>query len=67
MHWKAVFDFSAALLGLLILSPVFRKVIGWAMSNRMTVDLVERAMQMAITLRRPADRVIYHSDRGSQL
>ena len=32
-----------------------RKIIGWAMSKRMTVDLVERVMQMAITLRMPDD------------
>ena len=43
-----------------------RKIIGWAMSKRMTVDLVERAMQMAITLRKPDERLIFHSDRGSQ-
>lgn len=44
-----------------------RKIIGWAMSKRMTVDLVERAMQMAITLRAPKeDGLIFHSDRGSQ-
>ena len=43
-----------------------RKVISWEMSKRMTVDLVERAMQMAITLRWPADGVIFHSDRDSQ-
>ena len=43
-----------------------RKIIGWAMSKRMTVDLVERAMQMAITLRKPDAGLIFHSDRGSQ-
>lgn len=43
-----------------------RKIIGWAMSKRMTVELVERAMQMAITLRKPDAGLIFHSDRGSQ-
>ena len=43
-----------------------RKIIGWAMSKRMTVDLVERAMQMAIALRAPDEGLIFHSDRGSQ-
>ena len=43
-----------------------RKIIGWAMDKRMTVDLVERAMQMAITLRTPAKGLIFHSDQGSQ-
>jgi putative transposase len=32
----------------------------------MTVDLVERAMQMALNLRQPAKGLIFHSDRGSQ-
>ena len=43
-----------------------RKIIGWAMGKRMTVDLVERAMLMAITLRKPDKGLIFHSDRGSQ-
>ena len=43
-----------------------RKIIGWTLDKRMTVDLVERSIQMAITLRKPKDRVIFHSDRGSQ-
>jgi putative transposase len=43
-----------------------RKIIGWAIDKRMTVDLVERSMQMAITLRKPEGSVIFHSDRGSQ-
>ena len=43
-----------------------RKIIGWAMDKRMTVDLVARAMQMAITLRNPAKGLIFHSDQGSQ-
>jgi len=43
-----------------------RKIIGWAMGKRMTVDLVERAMRMAITLRKPDKGLIFHSDRGSQ-
>ena len=43
-----------------------RKIIGWAIDKRMTVDLVERSMEMAIILRKPVDSVIFHSDRGSQ-
>lgn len=43
-----------------------RKIIGWAMSKRMTTALVERAMQMAITLRASTEGLIFHSDRGSQ-
>ena len=32
----------------------------------MTVDLIERAMQMAMNLRKPTKGLIFHSDRGSQ-
>ena len=43
-----------------------RKIIGWPISKRMTTSLVERAMKMAIHLRRPPEGLIFHSDRGSQ-
>lgn len=43
-----------------------RKIIGWAMDKRMTTALIERAMQMAITLRNSGKGLIFHSDRGSQ-
>jgi transposase InsO family protein len=43
-----------------------RRVIGWAVSNRMTRDLAIRALKMAIALRSPPPDCIFHSDRGSQ-
>ena len=43
-----------------------RRIIGWAINKRMTVDLTLRAMQMAINLRQPKRGLIFHSDRGSQ-
>lgn len=43
-----------------------RKVIGWAMNERMTADLVGEALQMALWKRRMPKGVIVHSDRGSQ-
>lgn len=43
-----------------------RRVIGWAVSNRMKRDLAIRALNMAIALRRPPNGCIHHSDRGSQ-
>lgn len=43
-----------------------RRIVGWAISKRMTVDLVERALQMAINIRRPKAGLMFHSDRGSQ-
>lgn len=43
-----------------------RRVIGWAVSNRMKRDLAIRALKMAIALRSPPRGCIFHSDRGSQ-
>lgn len=43
-----------------------RLVIGWAMSERMTAQLVCDALQMALWRRRMPRGVIVHSDRGSQ-
>ena len=43
-----------------------RRVIGWAISNRIKKDLAIRALKMAIALRRPPKGCIHHTDRGSQ-
>ena len=43
-----------------------RRVIGWAVSNRMKRDLAIRALKTAIALRAPHKCCIFHSDRGSQ-
>lgn len=43
-----------------------RRVVGWAMSERMTAKLVCDALQMAYWRRRPVPGLLLHSDRGSQ-
>ncbi len=43
-----------------------RMVVGWSMSERMTMQLVTGALQMAIWRRKRPQDVIIHSDRGSQ-
>jgi transposase InsO family protein len=43
-----------------------RRVIGWAVSNRMKRDLAIRALKMAIVFRAPPKGCIHHTDRGSQ-
>jgi len=43
-----------------------RRVVGWAMSDRMDTALVNQALQMAWLNRRPSAGVLHHSDRGSQ-
>lgn len=42
------------------------EIVGYAMSERMTQDLVGRALFRAVQQKRPADGLIHHSDRGSQ-
>lgn len=43
-----------------------RKIVGWAMSERMTAALVCNALEMALWRRKMPSGVIVHSDRGSQ-
>jgi transposase InsO family protein len=43
-----------------------RRIVGWAMSERMSAKLVCDALQMAYWRRRPAADLLMHSDRGSQ-
>ncbi len=43
-----------------------RRVVGWAMGQRLTVELVEQALTMAVANRAPAAGLVHHSDRGSQ-
>ena len=43
-----------------------RRVVGWAMGDRMQQDLTSAALAMAIARRNPGPGVIHHSDRGSQ-
>jgi transposase InsO family protein len=43
-----------------------RKVIGWAMSNRIDARLTRGALVMALRDRRPTGSLIVHSDRGVQ-
>lgn len=43
-----------------------RRVIGWALSNRMKRDLAVRALDMAVALRHPPPKdCIHHTDRPS--
>ena len=49
-----------------VLELYSRKIIGWAMSERMTATLVCDALIMALWRRKLPKGVIVHSDRGSQ-
>ena len=42
------------------------EIVGRAFGERMTTDFIVRALEQAVTTRRPARGLIHHSDRGSQ-
>lgn len=43
-----------------------RRVIGWSMQSRITKELVLDALLMAVWRRNPKNKVMVHSDQGSQ-
>ena len=67
--WVADITYVPTLEGFVYLAMVLdvfsRKVVGWAMSARQTAELVQSALELAITTR-AARGVVLHSDRGSQ-
>jgi len=42
------------------------EIVGYAMSNRMTKNLVSQSLFKAVTVKQPSAGLIHHSDRGSQ-
>jgi putative transposase len=67
--WVADMTYVPTWAGFIFLAMVLdvwsRRVVGWAIGEQMTTDLVLSALNMAITQRKP-DGVIHHSDQGSQ-
>jgi putative transposase len=47
-----------------VLDLYSRAVIGWAMDHRLTVDLAEHALTMALANLTPTAGLLHHSDRG---
>lgn len=43
-----------------------RRIIGWSMGSRITKELALDALLMAVWRRKPAGKVLVHSDQGSQ-
>ena len=53
--------------GLAVVIDLFsRRVVGWAVSNRLKKDLALQALNRAVALRNPPSDCIHHTDRGSQ-
>jgi len=70
-HWAGDITYLRTRQGWLYLAVVIdlysRRVVGYAMSERINQKLVMTALQQAITLRKPPrGEIIFHSDRGSQ-
>jgi putative transposase len=49
-----------------ILDLFARRVVGWAVSDRLHKELALEALGKAMAVRRPGKSLIHHSDRGSQ-
>jgi transposase InsO family protein len=68
--WLADITYVPTAEGWLYLAVVLdmfsRRVVGWAMDERITQDLTLNALRMAIATRRPRPGLLHHSDRGSQ-
>ena len=68
--WAADITYIPTDEGWLYLAAVLdlfsRKVVGWAMADRLQTDLVSDAMQMALEHRQPSEGLLHHSDRGVQ-
>jgi transposase InsO family protein len=43
-----------------------RRIVGWAVADNLHTDLVDAALSDALTRRRPASGLVFHSDRGCQ-
>ena len=68
--WLADITYIPTSQGWLYLAAILdlygRRVVGWAMDERMTTDLTLRALKMALRQRRPGPGLVHHSDQGSQ-
>jgi putative transposase len=68
--WAADISYVWTSEGWLYLAVVLdlfaRRVVGWAVSNRLHQELALEALRKALAVRRPGKGLIHHSDRGSQ-
>ncbi len=68
--WGVDISYIWTLEGWLYLAIVLdfysRRIVGWAVSDRLKKDLALTALRRAIALRKPPTGLIHHSDRGSQ-
>jgi putative transposase len=66
--WVADTTYLPVLGGFIFLVAVLdlfsRKVVGWAVGDRLDADLAHEALRSALTRRHPPRGLIFHSDRG---
>lgn len=69
-RWVTDITYVATAEGWLYVAAVLdlfsRRIVGLAMSDRMTVDLVLNGLNQAVTHRNPPKGLTHHSDKGSQ-
>ena len=49
-----------------VLDLFARRVVGWAVSDRLHKELALEALRKALAIRRPGEGLTHHADRGSQ-
>lgn len=68
--WVADITYLPTWQGFLYLAVVLdafsRRVVGWSMAGHLRTELILDALDMAISMRRPGEGLIHHSDRGTQ-
>lgn len=68
--WLADITYIDTQEGWLYLAAVLdlyaRPVVGWSMADHLRAELVEDALKMALGRRFPLDKLLHHSDQGSQ-
>ncbi len=68
--WLADITYIPTQEGWLYLATVLdvysRYIVGWAMSDQITSDLTQSALQMALDKRQPPVGLLHHSDQGRQ-
>jgi putative transposase len=68
--WVADITYLPTWQGFLYLAVVLdafsRRIVGWSMAGHLRTELILDALDMAISMRRPGEGLIHHSDRGTQ-
>ena len=68
--WVADFTYVATWQGMVYVAFVIdvfsRRIVGWRASATMRTDLALGALEQALYARQPNERLVHHSDRGTQ-